>query len=847
MITNTNNLDKYQLKKLLEYNGIKIVKDHGNYYQITCPNCKEAEAFIEYSGEKRWIQCNRQNNCSKDGKAYNKKIWNFIAEAQGLEENDNAKIVQYINETLEKPDLENDIIPKEEIATLEITKEDLKFLQYCEEIFKQNINQNSETANFVKKYLQQERGYNEEIIQKFEIGLLPSEQDLTRILIDQYNYNQEQARHHINKLLGVTKHNDNTTNEFAKNNITIAWKDTYGNVQGFSLRKPTSKKVANKYMSSKGLQKSKLFFNLNRYDLETNKKAVIVEGQFDALSATYCSNENIQKQYHFIASGGKTVSKDQAILVRNHGIKEIILLRDNDEAGEDYTTSLKNLVEQGIEVYVARQDEKSEFKDIDEMLRDNPDQNDLAEVLEKITLEGQMGNKQDDALESKKNEVIRDIETCFSRREEIDTYNLQKIQIEKQNQDIENSLRNALASNDIPNIIKYSQQYNEKVYGDLIYDQPYSPADYKKDMTNKIEGYKTGFKELDNFIAIEPGTLTIVAGRPSHGKTTMMLNMYRNMISANEDKSFLFYSYEEHRQDIINKIIISLARLEYMTNERFEKLRGRDEIKNKDKNVLVDELLPQQTYWQALKYQINNYFKNVQPENPTPITFAISKVIEWMEEGRLCVMGKKSSVEKLNIALIDKAVEYMDSNKFRPLGGAYIDYTQKLNTEENRTNRQQEIQRICEILLNTTLNKRFHSPLILGAQVNRMVYSLATLTADKMREGGDIEQDANLILGIWDIQQSQQEQILLLLEEYEKKKLKNTAENKSEELLKVNEAISNLEEKLKETKNHDSETKTIKILKSRNGSKCQADLQSYSSEFLLQEKPEINTGDETFE
>jgi replicative DNA helicase len=210
-------------------------------------------------------------------------------------------------------------------------------------------------------------------------------------------------------------------------------------------------------------------------------------------------------------------------------------------------------------------------------------------------------------------------------------------------------------------------------------------------------------------------------------------------------------------------------------------------------------------------------------------------------------MGKKSSVEKLNIALIDKAVEYMDSNKFRPLGGAYIDYTQKLNTEENRTNRQQEIQRISEILLNTTLNKRFHSPLILGAQVNRMVYSLATLTADKMREGGDIEQDANLILGIWDIQQSQQEQILLLLEEYEKKKLKHIAESDDDKLSKVDEAISNLEEKLKETKNHDSETKTLKILKSRNGSKCQADLQSYSSEFLLQEKPEINTGDETFE
>ena len=132
--------------------------------------------------------------------------------------------------------------------------------------------------------------------------------------------------------------------------------------------------------------------------------------------------------------------------------------------------------------------------------------------------------------------------------------------------------------------------FRSKIYGDLIYDQPYSPADYQKDMIKQIEGYKTGFKELDNFVAIEPGTLTIVAGRPSHGKTTMMLNMYRNMISANEDKSFLFYSYEEHRQDIINKIIISLARLEYMTNERFEKLRGRDEMQNKDKNLLADEL-----------------------------------------------------------------------------------------------------------------------------------------------------------------------------------------------------------------------------------------------------------------
>ena len=35
------------------------------------------------------------------------------------------------------------------------------YLQSMKEIFKQNINQNSETANFVKKYLEEERGYNQ--------------------------------------------------------------------------------------------------------------------------------------------------------------------------------------------------------------------------------------------------------------------------------------------------------------------------------------------------------------------------------------------------------------------------------------------------------------------------------------------------------------------------------------------------------------------------------------------------------------------------------------------------------------------------------------------------------------
>ena len=61
-ITTTNVLTPEQLKKILEYNDVQIVEDHGTRYTITCPNCKKPEAYIEYSGDMRWIKCNRENS-----------------------------------------------------------------------------------------------------------------------------------------------------------------------------------------------------------------------------------------------------------------------------------------------------------------------------------------------------------------------------------------------------------------------------------------------------------------------------------------------------------------------------------------------------------------------------------------------------------------------------------------------------------------------------------------------------------------------------------------------------------------------------------------------------------------
>ena len=57
--------------------------------------------------------------------------------------------------------------------------------------------------------------------------------------------------------------------------------------------------------------------------------------------------------------------------------------------------------------------------------------------------------------------------------------------------------------------------------------------------------YKTGYSSLDKFIGFTPGAITLIAGRPSHGKTTFMFNLLLEMSKLYKDESFYFFTYEE--------------------------------------------------------------------------------------------------------------------------------------------------------------------------------------------------------------------------------------------------------------------------------------------------------------
>jgi replicative DNA helicase len=98
-----------------------------------------------------------------------------------------------------------------------------------------------------------------------------------------------------------------------------------------------------------------------------------------------------------------------------------------------------------------------------------------------------------------------------------------------------------------------------------------SPMEVVKSSVIKIEelykrkadvtGVATGFTLLDKMTSgLQPGELTIIAARPSMGKTALALNLAQHMALRNQ-KSVAFFSLEMSRESVMMRILASEARI----------------------------------------------------------------------------------------------------------------------------------------------------------------------------------------------------------------------------------------------------------------------------------------------
>ncbi len=68
-------------------------------------------------------------------------------------------------------------------------------------------------------------------------------------------------------------------------------------------------------------------------------------------------------------------------------------------------------------------------------------------------------------------------------------------------------------------------------------------------------GVRTGFHELDQMLTgLQPGSLTIIAARPGMGKTSLALDIGRN-VAAFQRKNVALFSLEMSKQEVMDRII----------------------------------------------------------------------------------------------------------------------------------------------------------------------------------------------------------------------------------------------------------------------------------------------------
>ncbi len=215
-------------------------------------------------------------------------------------------------------------------------------------------------------------------------------------------------------------------------------------------------------------------------------------------------------------------------------------------------------------------------------------------------------------------------------------------------------------------------------------------------------GIKTGFRELDRMIGgLEPGSLNIIAARPSMGKTSFALTIAQH-VALKEQIPVGIFSLEMPAIQLVTRIITSEARID------MNRLR-QGNLSEKDFQRLVD------------------------------VAGRIAEAPIYIDDTPdLTLLELRARARRL-------AAQHK-------LGLIVVDYLQLMSGAAGSTkseNRQQEIAAISRGL--KSLARELDIPVIALSQLSRAVESRPNkrpMLSD-LRESGSIEQDADLVLFIY--------------------------------------------------------------------------------------------------
>ena len=213
-----------------------------------------------------------------------------------------------------------------------------------------------------------------------------------------------------------------------------------------------------------------------------------------------------------------------------------------------------------------------------------------------------------------------------------------------------------------------------------------------------VTGVSSSFTELDHLTSgFQPGELTIIAARPSMGKTALSLNM---ALSASlNKKTVAFFSVEMAKEQILNRLL---------------SLEGKVPLSN----LRTGQVAPAE--WDQLVH-------------------AASKLNETQ-----FFIDDSSSISPFEIRSRARRIKARHG-----LDLLIIDYLQLMTLKSSMESREREVSEISRLL--KSMAKELEVPVIALSQLNRGVEGRTNrrpLLSD-LRESGSIEQDADVIMMLY--------------------------------------------------------------------------------------------------
>lgn len=685
--------------------------------EANCPFCGDTERKFSYAHDKPVWRCWRAS-CGKSGDWFD-----YLSERRGLE---------FASALQELARVAGVSLKRFDGPAAQAQRRRASLVESAQSFFETELW--SEAGTPVLTYLRG-RGYADDLIRAMGLGAFVSRERLRNHLASA-GFADAEVRG--SGLLNTQGLGDTHT-------LAIPWRNGAGQALGITVRSllgadELRERRLQKYINSYGLERSAGLVGLSA--VRGSATVLLVEGVLDALALH-------AQGLPTVALGGANLSEGQLAALSRRRVRELVLCLDSDEAGQKATeATLARLSESDFRVYVLEL--PGLVKDPDEFVRVHGIEALRAELPKalpasrwqgrRLALRHGLGQELDpmlwdravDALAEAYARIVdtRDRTLFLQGVAQVDPFldlndltprldaRAEREQVDRARRSLTRfaeTVREAAREGDGEAMQDAAEQFLalQRRRSAPRLPEIRTLADLRADLLRSPEARRSGYPALDQRVQILPGTMTVVAGRPNHGKTSMLLSLMANMLELDSSRRFAFFSYEEPRAYLETKLLMALSGV---------------------------VLHPEHNFLAYLNYIRGRW------EKPEPKLDAwVEKLDALLGSGRAVFVEQTYNARELAV-LVERMAESGD------LGAVFVDYVQKIPSGlRGAGTRQIELQAVCEAL--RELAVRTQLPVLVGAQLGRGDKTVRnkreTVRADNLREAGDIEQDAAVVLGLF--------------------------------------------------------------------------------------------------